>query len=90
VHCVRLCSTGTLHVCEQPAGLPYEGWNYSSVTINPCQTYETPSILEFALVLLFEALHTIGTGVLFFVAFPGYNASPCIPPVTQAWTVSGL
>ena len=38
------------------------------------QTYETPSILEFALVLLFETLHTIGTGILFFLAFPGMDS----------------
>ena len=38
------------------------------------QTYETPSVLEFALVLLFETLHTIGTGILFFLAFPGMDS----------------
>ena len=38
------------------------------------QTYETPSVLEFGLVLLFEGLHTLGTGILFFLAFPGMDS----------------
>ena len=33
-----------------------------------------PSVIEFAIVLMFETLHVIGTGILFFLAFPGMDS----------------
>ena len=33
-----------------------------------------PSVLEFAIVFMFETLHVIGSGILFFLAFPGMDS----------------
>ena len=38
------------------------------------KTYATPSVIEFAIVFMFETLHVIGTGILFFLAFPGMDS----------------
>ena len=38
------------------------------------KTHSAPSVLEFAIVFMFETLHVIGTGILFFLAFPGMDS----------------
>ena len=37
------------------------------------KTHSAPSVLEFAIVFMFETLHVIGAAILFFLAFPGMD-----------------